>query len=155
MSAVASSESVEGRPSPRMPRRPTNTRVVEEVSPAHAQTPKVFGGSLVRLKEQTGRDLPLIISTALPWLEASGRLRTEGLFRVSGGAAEVDELKSAYNNGINPLGEYNTTHSLAPGFSSTRLLKLLTCYFLCTMWVSPPFMLHQRTLMVWKRCYSS
>lgn len=70
-------------------------RVARRVEAAPTPPMPVFGASLVGLKAHTNEGLPLIVRTVLPWLEAEERLKAEGIFRISGGAADVEALKAA------------------------------------------------------------
>lgn len=94
--AAAEAKAPAPKTSPRVARRaaPPRTAAPTITMPAPPPIAASFGGNLVGLKQQTGHDLPLIVQTALPWLEADDRLSAEGLFRVSGGAAEVEFLKA-------------------------------------------------------------
>eukprot|EP00049_Salpingoeca_infusionum_P000429 m.39909 g.39909 ORF g.39909 m.39909 type:complete len:1225 (-) comp10365_c0_seq4:3299-6973(-) len=89
-------------PPPPKPKAPSSL-------PTHSQTsrqapPEVyaFGCSLEVFAEATGQDVPPLVSSCVRVLRHNA-LDEEGLFRVPGSSTQIDELKSAFESGNDPL----------------------------------------------------
>lgn len=70
------------------------------------EVPQLFGGEIVKYILATGCEIPLIVESCVRAIEAGG-IKMEGLFRVPGPAAVLDELRIAFEEGRDPLAGIN------------------------------------------------
>ncbi|XP_052823234.1 SLIT-ROBO Rho GTPase-activating protein 1-like isoform X2 [Octopus bimaculoides] len=64
--------------------------------------PKLFGGSLEEYIDNTGEEIPLIIRSCIRVINLHG-IHHQGIFRVSGSQVEINEFKSSFEKGEDPL----------------------------------------------------
>jgi SLIT-ROBO Rho GTPase activating protein len=62
-----------------------------------------FGGNLVDSAGVSGLEVPLIVSSCIKALSETSTVVEEGIFRVPGGAAEISEMRQAFERGDDPL----------------------------------------------------
>lgn len=62
------------------------------------QRARLFGGSLEEYVEATGEPIPLVVTSCIRVLSQYA-LHHQGVFRVSGSQAEINNIKEAFENG--------------------------------------------------------
>ncbi|XP_067937125.1 SLIT-ROBO Rho GTPase-activating protein 1-like isoform X2 [Watersipora subatra] len=73
--------------------------------------PKVFGCSLEDYVEITGETIPLVVESCIGIINDYG-MHHEGIFRVSGLHAEINEFKAGFEKGLDPLAEISDANSI-------------------------------------------
>ena len=96
-------------------------RDVSKVDPEQLK----FGCHLVETAQATGRDVPLVVDSCIDMLQKFGVME-EGLFRVPGRTSQVCELRTLFEQGLNPLANYDpqTTNDWMTASSVAGCLKL-------------------------------
>lgn len=94
---------------PSLPPKPIKARVVGKM-PLVGQ-PKVFGCSLEEYIQVTGEDIPLVVRSCIRAINLYG-MHHEGIFRVSGLQAEVNDMKSNFEKGLDALTTMNDANSV-------------------------------------------
>ncbi|CAE1309390.1 SRGAP [Acanthosepion pharaonis] len=84
---------------PTLPQKPRKRRIGR--TPPVGQ-PKLFGGSLEEYIDNTGQEIPLIIRSCIRVINLHG-MHHQGIFRVSGSQVEINEFKSCFEKGEDPL----------------------------------------------------
>eukprot|EP00041_Stephanoeca_diplocostata_P029904 m.892053 g.892053 ORF g.892053 m.892053 type:complete len:1350 (+) comp23654_c0_seq5:324-4373(+) len=67
---------------------------------------RCFEESLTDIASKMGDPVPTVVESSITWLDTEEHIQLKGLFRISGGLAEVERLKTAFNNGKDPLAEH-------------------------------------------------
>ncbi|KAJ3305747.1 hypothetical protein HDV03_001155 [Kappamyces sp. JEL0829] len=57
----------------------------------------VFGGTLENLAKVSGKNVPLFIQKSVEYVEASGGLESQGIYRLSGNASTVQKFRTQLN----------------------------------------------------------
>lgn len=71
---------------------------------------RCFEDSLTGIASKTGEPIPTVVESSITWLDTEEHIRLKGLFRISGGLAEVERLKAAFNSGKDPLAKHAGEH---------------------------------------------
>ena len=66
--------------------------------------PKLFGGSLEEYLDTSHQDIPQIIKSCVRIINLYG-LHHQGIFRVSGSQAEINNFREAFERGEDPLAD--------------------------------------------------
>ncbi|XP_067937833.1 SLIT-ROBO Rho GTPase-activating protein 1-like isoform X2 [Watersipora subatra] len=94
---------------PSLPPKPNKQRRIGK-SPIVGR-PKVFGCNLEEYVEATEEAIPLIIRSCIRAINLYG-MHHEGVFRVSGLQAEINEIKASFEKGEDPLADVTDSSSI-------------------------------------------
>ena len=87
-----------GKP-PDVPKKPRRGRILK--APLVGQ-PKLFAGTIDEYTEATNQEIPLIVESCIRVINMYG-MQLQGIFRVSGSQAEINEFKKGFEQGGDPL----------------------------------------------------
>ncbi|XP_052778969.1 SLIT-ROBO Rho GTPase-activating protein 3-like isoform X2 [Mya arenaria] len=86
---------------PSLPPKPKKRRIGR--NPQVGQ-PKLFGGNLDEYIEATGHEIPTVIKSCIRVLNLYG-MHHQGIFRIPGSQVEINDLKTAFEKGDDPLAD--------------------------------------------------
>lgn len=79
-----------------------------------------FGASLQTVRDATAQPVPSVVSSCIRVLRQVG-MDVEGIFRVPGSQSQVDELKTGFERGVNPLSEGLPPHIMPEAVAGESL----------------------------------
>ena len=87
--------------------------------------PKLFGGSLEEYLDTSHQDIPQIIKSCVRIINLYG-LHHQGIFRVSGSQAEINNFRESFERGEDPLADMTdgcrSSQALLEGAERAHLL---------------------------------
>ncbi|XP_053328346.1 rho GTPase-activating protein 4 isoform X2 [Spea bombifrons] len=72
---------------------------------------KLFNGDLEEFIQSSGESIPRVVSSCIRFINLHG-LQHEGIFRVPGSQAQVNEIRSAFEKGEDPLDDSYSGHDV-------------------------------------------
>ncbi|KAM8934231.1 rho GTPase-activating protein 4 [Pelodytes ibericus] len=72
---------------------------------------KLFNGDLEEFVQSSGESIPRVVSSCIRFINLHG-LQHEGIFRVPGSQAQVNEIRSAFERGEDPLDDSCSGHDV-------------------------------------------
>uniref|UniRef100_A0A3P8UFT6 Rho GTPase activating protein 4a n=1 Tax=Cynoglossus semilaevis TaxID=244447 RepID=A0A3P8UFT6_CYNSE len=89
------------------PRQNKNTLRRKNCSRTHLiHNQKLFNGDMLSFIQASGQQIPIVVESCICFINLNG-LHHEGIFRVPGSQAEVNNLRDAFEQGEDPLAEQN------------------------------------------------
>ncbi|CAH2316376.1 rho GTPase-activating 4 isoform X1 [Pelobates cultripes] len=90
---------------------PSKSQRVKRQRPSSHYNHKLFNGDLEEFVQSSGESIPRVVSSCIRFINLHG-LQHEGIFRVPGSQAHVNEIRSAFERGEDPLDDSCTGHDV-------------------------------------------
>ncbi|GCB74112.1 hypothetical protein scyTo_0003199 [Scyliorhinus torazame] len=93
---------------PNVPPKPQKAR---KSRPRSEYNAKLFNGDLETFVKDSGQAIPLIVESCVRFINLYG-LQHQGIFRVPGSQAEVNDIKNSFERGEDPLADDQDNHDI-------------------------------------------
>ncbi|XP_059833520.1 SLIT-ROBO Rho GTPase-activating protein 1 isoform X2 [Hypanus sabinus] len=95
----------------RPPNLPPKPQKVRKSRPRSEYNAKLFNGDLEAFVKDSGQAIPLIVESCIRFINLYG-LQHQGIFRVPGSQAEVNDIKNSFERGEDPLADGQDNHDI-------------------------------------------
>lgn len=93
---------------PNVPPKPQKAR---KTRPRSEYNAKLFNGDLETFVKDSGQAIPIIVESCIRFINLYG-LQHQGIFRVPGAQAEVNDIKNSFERGEDPLADGQENHDI-------------------------------------------
>ncbi|XP_005988732.1 SLIT-ROBO Rho GTPase-activating protein 1 isoform X2 [Latimeria chalumnae] len=95
----------------RPPNVPPKPQKFRKPRPRSQYNTRLFTGDLESFVKDSGQAIPLVVESCIRFINLYG-LQHQGIFRVSGSQVEVNDIKSAFERGEDPLTDDQNNHDI-------------------------------------------